>query len=63
MMVQRAKDNQKIKIYNLKNNFMSNGASGTNPRMPGKMEGFGGGSHFEQRSGIFDGFNPDKKTK
>ena len=40
---------------------MSNGASGTNTRMPGKMEGFGGGGHLGQSSGIFDGFNPEKK--
>ena len=62
MMDQYIKDIQKIKIDNLKNKFMSNGALCTNPRMSWKIDGFGGGGHLWQSSGIFDGFNPDKKN-
>lgn len=63
LMDQRAKDIQKIKMDNMKNNFMNNGAG--NRPIPGKMEGFGGGGHPDQANAFlnaFHSFEPDSSN-
>jgi len=60
LMDQRAKDISKLKMDNMKNNFMANGAG--NRTVPGKMEGFGGGGHPGQSSSFLDSFNPDSSN-